>query len=191
MTGVQTCALPILISSSYWFEILKFLNAATFNLSDPLFNKDISFFIFKLPVYSILHGMLFGVLILLTAVTVVFYLFTAISADGVGPQDGNILNMDRSGRYKLGTDIIEYCGKQLAFLISAIFLVYGVGFILKNYNLVYSPRGVAFGASYTDVSVSLMFNKILVGLSVLAAVSIFYALLKRKVKMTLWIVGLM
>ena len=42
--------------------------------------------------------------------------------------------------------------------------------LLKAWNLVYSPRGVVFGASYTDVHVTLIFYKII---SVVCFVSIY------------------
>lgn len=180
----------ITISSSYWYDILKFINSTSFNFADPLFNNDISFYIFRLPVYKALYSMGLSVLILLTAVTFVFYLFTGING-GKFDNAGNVLSMDRRSKSALGKDIIEFAGRQLAFLVSAIFLMIGIGFILKNYDLVYSPRGVAFGASYTDVNITLFFNRALLVLSVVGAVSIFYALFKRKVKLTLWVIGIM
>lgn len=179
-----------MISSSYWYDILKFMNSTTFNLSDPLFNKDISFYVFDLPIYKALYGILFGLIAMVTFTTLLFYLLT--SAKGaMFENDGNVLRMGRRGRAAFGLEILEYGGKKLAYLAGAIFLLIGAGFILRNYNLVYSPRGVAFGASYTDVFVTLVFNKVLAGLSVLAAISVFFALYKRKAKMALWVVGIM
>ena len=49
-------------------------------------------------------------------------------------------------------------------------------------NLVYSPRGVAYGASYTDIHVTLLFYKVLIVACLIAAVVIFISVLKSKVK---------
>ena len=42
-------------ASNYWYSILQFANATSFNTIDPLFKKDISFFIFKLPLIESLY----------------------------------------------------------------------------------------------------------------------------------------
>lgn len=181
----------IWISLTYWYDILKFLNSTPFNMSDPLFNKDISFYIFRLPVYKALYSIVFGVLIILTLVTIIFYILTAINGNFSYSDYGNIIRINRGTGRDLGKRLIELAGSQLAFFISVIFLMVGAGVILKNYNLVYSPRGAAFGASYTDINVTMLFNRVFIGLSVLGAVSIFYALKKKKVKMTIWVIGIM
>lgn len=189
-SGVVSAFASFGISSTYWYEILKYINSTSFNLTDPLFNMDISFYIFKLPLYNALYSIIFSILVLLTIATLIFYLFIGITG-GMLKDPGDIIRMDRGSRSALGRNLLESAGKQLSFLVSSIFLMIGAGFILKNYDLVYSPRGVAFGASYTDISVTLVFNRIFMVLSILGAVSIFYALFKRKVKMTIWIIGIM
>jgi len=57
-----------------WFEILKFMNSTAFERSDPLFNLDISFYVFKLEFISQLNTMLIGVIVAFAALTVVFYM---------------------------------------------------------------------------------------------------------------------
>jgi uncharacterized membrane protein (UPF0182 family) len=49
-------------------------------------------------------------------------------------------------------------------------------------ELVYSPRGVVFGASYTDTTVTLKFYKGIVIVALISAVVIFISVLKSKVK---------
>ena len=36
----------------YWNDIILFLHATQFNITDPVFNKDIGFYVFSLPVFS-------------------------------------------------------------------------------------------------------------------------------------------
>lgn len=182
------------IASGSWYDILKFMNITSFNLADPLFNQDVSFYIFSLPIYKLIYNFVFVVLVLFTIFTALFYLFMAATGEQFGEDSDmgyNVLRMDRGRRSALWKDIVEFAGRQMSFPICAIFIMIGIGFLFKNYDLVYSPRGVAFGASYTDVNVTLLFNKILLVLSLLAAISVFYALFKRKVKMTFWVIGFM
>ena len=42
--------------SSQWFTLLQYLNQTPFNLKDPIFLKDISFYIFSLPFFLFIWG---------------------------------------------------------------------------------------------------------------------------------------
>ncbi len=57
-----------------WFEILKFANSTSFDLKDPLFNMDISFYIFKLDFLSQLNDILIGIIIGFILLTVIYYI---------------------------------------------------------------------------------------------------------------------
>ena len=57
-----------------WFEILKFANSSSFNLADPLFGIDISFYIFKLDFLAYLNEILMTVIIGFIILTIVYYL---------------------------------------------------------------------------------------------------------------------
>ncbi len=60
--------------SQLWFEILKFANSTSFDLADPLFKLDISFYIFRLEFLKQLNEILIGVIIGFVALTVVYYI---------------------------------------------------------------------------------------------------------------------
>jgi len=55
-------------------------------------------------------------------------------------------------------------------LIALILLLKAVGYLLDSYELVYSSRGAAFGASYTDIYAILPALRILTALALVAAV---------------------
>ena len=59
--------------TNLWFEILQFANATDFDIKDPLFHLDISFYIFRLDFLKQLNEMLIGIVLLLIIVTVVYY----------------------------------------------------------------------------------------------------------------------
>ena len=49
--------------TNLWFEILKFANSTDFDITDPLFSFDISFYLFKLEFLSQLNEILIGVIV--------------------------------------------------------------------------------------------------------------------------------
>ena len=59
--------------SNLWFEILQYANSTDFNVKDPLFHLDISFYIFKLDFLKQLNEMLIGAVLLIIVVTVIYY----------------------------------------------------------------------------------------------------------------------
>ena len=78
--------------------------------------------------------------------------------------------------------ITRFAGRQLAVLSALIMLSISFGFFLKSVNLVYSNRGVTFGAGYTDIHVSFFLYRIICVVSVVAAVVIFTSIIKSKMK---------
>ena len=57
-----------------WFEILKFANSTGFDIRDPLFHLDISFYLFKLDFLTQLNELLIGVIVGFVALTVIYYI---------------------------------------------------------------------------------------------------------------------
>lgn len=166
------------IASSYWYRILQFANSTSFGVKDPIFKKDVSFFVFKLPLIESLYSAVMVLLVLLIIITFIAY-FVLSTRDKFSSGDfrGNVIRMKgiRSG-------ITKFAGKQLAVVSALISLLIALGYFIKAWNIVYSPRGVAFGASYTDIHVSLLFYKVISVAAVIAAVIIFISVLRSKAK---------
>ncbi|WP_026883482.1 UPF0182 family protein [Clostridium akagii] len=169
------------VSTAYWYKILQFQNSVSFNTKDPIFNRDISFYVFKLPLIESIYGIIMSLLILLVVITVVMYFVLYVSDTFMS---GN--NISRNASFLKFNDIkngiTKFAGRQLAILFAMIFLLLSFGYLIKGWELVYSDRGVAFGASYTDVHVSLVFFRILAVVCIIASVAIFTSVIKSKVK---------
>lgn len=56
-----------------WFEALKFAHSTGFDISDPLFKLDVSFYMFQLPFVQELAQIIIGVIIAFAILTVVYY----------------------------------------------------------------------------------------------------------------------
>jgi len=61
-------------ASQGWLTVRKFLAAQPFGLVDPLFNRDVGFYVFSLPLYRWLYGGVLSVGILTFITTALYYL---------------------------------------------------------------------------------------------------------------------
>lgn len=170
-------------TGTFWYKILEFYNATSFNVADPIFSLDVGFYIFKLPLIQALIGVLTMIVVVLIVVTLFFYGTFRIrdgfsGFDGFNGLRGLIMNQD--------SPAVRFIAKQLAILGSIFLLLLSGIFYLRALNLVYSPRGIAFGAGYTDIHVALPAYKITAILCAVSAIIVAYAIIKKKVR---WVVG--
>jgi hypothetical protein len=165
-------------ASAYWDMILKFLNAVSFNVKDPIYDMDVSFYVFKLPLIESLYSFVITLLVFLVIIKLmVFVAFKSSDIFNAGRIQNGLVDPKEFGK-----DLIKFGGKQIAIISSLIALLLSLGFLVNIFNLAYSPRGVAYGASYTDIHVTLLFYKILMVACIIAAVIIFISVLRSKVK---------
>ncbi|KEI00804.1 hypothetical protein ADU90_13015 [Clostridium botulinum] len=171
--------IAITFSTSYWDKILQFINANKFNIKDPIFNIDISFFIFKLPLIESIYSSLMSLLIILAVITVIIYvILNAKDRISFGRNyTGKIIDINN---FKSG--ITKFAGKQLAILGALLLLCISLGYLIKAWNLSYSPRGVAFGASYTDTKVTLKFYMAISIVAIFCSIIVAISILKSKIK---------
>ncbi|EFA72955.1 Protein of unknown function UPF0182 [Raphidiopsis brookii D9] len=152
-------AIAIIISCGFgwlacqrWNTVLLYFYPTAFNQTEPLFGKDISFYVFSLPVAEILCFWFLGLCVYGIISVALTYLLSGNSlSQGIFP---------------------GFAPKQkrhLFTLAGGMMLGLGFSYWLGRYQLVYSPRGVSFGASFTDVHFQLPANTILcVGAVILA-----------------------
>jgi uncharacterized protein len=136
-----------------WDTILKWLYAAPFGRSDPLFGHDLGFYVFSLPVYELLRDW---------ALLIIF--LSAAIAIGIYWVRGDI-NYQPPGFPTLS----PAATRHLSGLLAAYFLVKAGGYILDRYDLMTSNNGVVFGAAYTDVHLRLPLLIALAGAALLGA----------------------
>lgn len=218
-----------LATKNLWFKALEFFNSTGFDIKDPLFGNDISFYIFKLDFIKSLNDILMLIIVAFAALTVIYYM-TLISmrkpqifekVEDEGPQYGTDVDSeeyDEEERFsgnvssfedafkKFGKTIgkkaksrkpkkqfddnnfkhlLNIASKQLTVLGIIFFLMVGVSFFLKQYELLYSSTGVLYGAGYTDVNVTLWMYRIIMGLAVVAAVTLVVGVSKRSMLVAL------
>ncbi len=139
------------VGTSRWELVLQALNPTPFGIRDPLFDRDAAFYVFQLPLWNSLYGWLMRALVFSGLAVIAVYLCTR----GIRVSSGG-LAIDRRAR------------GHLLVLAAGLLLLKAAGYRLAMFGLLFSQRGVAFGAGYTDVNAQL---PILKALLVLAGVS--------------------
>jgi uncharacterized protein len=133
-----------------WLHRVPFSSQPGVTVADPIFGLDVSFYLFDLPFYRLLQGLILGLL----AVT----LLVVAGRYAIGALRGR-LSLTRPARIHLG-------------ILGALILVaIAVGYQLDRFGLVYSDRGVAIGVSYTDQ------NAVMPALVILTVVALVVAVL--------------
>ena len=124
--------------SARWINVLEYFQATSFENKEPLFNRDISFYVFSLPIWELLQFWLLGLFSLGIAAVALTYLRSANSlSEGKFP--------GFTVQQRLHLDALG-CLTMLAIALR---------YWLLRYQLLYSVLGVNYGASYTDVKVLL------------------------------------
>jgi len=146
-----------LIAASSWQEVLKFINSSSFGAADPVFNKDIAFYIFSLPVFNIGLGLIRTlVLFSLIGCGAVYLLRGNLNISGLlGKLGGSQLS-------KLGLPVLKegkhketrpHAPIHIGILLSLFLATIAVGTYLSLFKLLTSQSGPVFGAVFTDVNV--------------------------------------
>jgi uncharacterized protein len=159
MTGVSLLAAFLAfvfafpIGAQYWEQALLFLNGMPAGLVDPLFGRDISFFLFRYPFLDEMNDMARGLLVVAAVLsTAVYFLRGGIAF---------------SGRFFSADPFMK---RHLGVLVSLFLFSLGIGFALDRFGLLTTEHGVLYGASYTDVHVRLTMLSVMAVLTVIAAV---------------------
>ena len=134
-----------------WRVLLQFLYQAPYGASDPLYNKDIGFYLFALPAYIAIKNWMLLTLFL-----------SAVFAGAIYWVHGGIVYTVQ--RRSMSPTAIAHGSVLLGLLFAVKAWSYG----LDRYLLLYVDNGVVVGASYTDIYVGLPVLWLLVGLSIVA-----------------------
>ncbi len=148
-----------LIAQAEWLTYLRYANAMPFGASDPIFKQEVAFYVFTLPVYQFLVSWASGAIILAALGTGVTY------AMGLG-------------RLRWTSAVKGH----LSALGVLFLLINAWNYQLEILNLVYSTRGVVFGASYTDVNAQIPAFNILTAITLVLAVLLLVNIFIRALK---------
>ena len=119
-----------------WQDVLKFLHPVDFGTQDPLYGREVSFYIFQLPLFEKIHRAAAELLV-----------WGIVLAAGIYGLKGEI-RPERGWKYFLTGEVKTH----VCVLLAGLAVIFALGFWLARYELLYSSTGVVFGAGYTDVN---------------------------------------
>ena len=171
------------ISSRLWLSYLTFINAQSFNIADPIFNNDISFYVFKLPFIKEVLGIAITLLFMLLATSFLLYL-TLLTLRKPTLYETSENTGANTIRFKssLFTDATRVAMKQLATVGFVFFIILAINYYLASFSLLHSQKGVVSGAGYTDIAIILNVYRIQMIFAVLGAIAFIVAYAKKNLK---------
>jgi uncharacterized membrane protein (UPF0182 family) len=150
-------------ASQLWEQVLLFLNQKSFGITDPIFNTDVSSFVFDLPLYRLFVSWGFQLVVFTSLIIILFFIATGALQ----------INQGRLPEVSSGAKA------HLSVLLAFIALLKAFAYRLDSMELLYSPRGKVFGASYTDVVAHLPALNLLILISLFGAVLLLVNIKRR------------
>ncbi|MFT5089844.1 MAG: uncharacterized membrane protein (UPF0182 family) [Candidatus Latescibacterota bacterium] len=155
------------IGAGQWPLWLRYTHSQPFGISDPIFGRDLGFYVFSLPLYGFVAKFLLSGILTTGFFTVLIY--------GLG-----------SGiRFQQRFQVLPSTQAHLSGLGGLMLLVIAWIYRLKIYGLLYSDGWVAFGAGYVDVNVQVWTYWLLVFLYLGAAALFFINIRTRGTRLPL------
>ncbi|MBN2309754.1 MAG: UPF0182 family protein [Candidatus Hydrogenedentes bacterium] len=139
--GAALVAFPV---ARNWLVFINFLHAVPFGVEEPVFGRDVAFYVFRLPAVAYVCK----TALVLTVLSMAF-------AFGVYYVRG-VVSFQEEGRV-LPPPVFRH----LTLLAAPAAMLFSVRFWVGQYQVLLSKRGAVFGAGYTDIHAQIGACKIL------------------------------
>lgn len=159
--------------SDQWNEWILFTHGEDFGTVDPLFNRDIGFYLFKLPFLSFVVSWAFAAFVIIFIVTAVAHYLNG----GIRLQTA-------------GERVTPLVKAHLSVLLAVLALVKAADYYLARFELTVSGRGTVDGATSTDVNAQLPAYNLLILISLFAVVLLLVNIRRRGWTLPVLAVGL-
>ena len=173
-------------TSMLWMKILMQFNKYNFGYKDPIFNNDISYYMFTYPLMRTGLDSVFMLMFWLLIATVFAYL---ILIRFYPPTKDNIVYLNPKNNMNFtnitNKKVYSYMITKITAIGAIIFVLFAFSYYLKAYELLFSTRGVAYGASFTDINVTLISYRIQMIAAIISAFGIYVGFKKRNLKVAL------
>ena len=148
-------------AAGQWENLQLFRNALTVGTKDPVFQQDLSFYLFRLPFWGYLSGWFGGLwfVCLIAAVAIILIRFQFQYSEK-------------------GFSVQPWVKKYFAALLGVLFIYLAFYFYLARYDLLFTGRGVVFGPGFVDQHYVLPAMNLMVIVSALTGLVFFSLMLK-------------
>ncbi len=152
-------------SAFHWQDYLLAQHSVPMHETDPIFHIDLGFYLFHLNYHWFLFHL--GLVILICSLLGAVVVYLLEGGVWVTPRGPNVAPAARAHLMALG---------------SLLFLLLAYRARLAMYGLLYSSRGLVYGAGYTDVHATLPVLKLLLALCVLTALALVFGALRGRLR---------
>jgi len=149
-------------AASHWEDYLLFRQGLSFGIEDPLYQKDIGFYVFRLPFIIVVYNWL-SMMIFLTLLSVSLLYFLRGAFAYVPPRTWRVALPARN---------------HVVVLFAGVFIIGILGAWIELQQLLFVKRGVVFGPGYTDVTTQVWVLRFMIIMNLLVGISFIPYLLK-------------
>ena len=155
-TGIAALVALVLgiFASTEWLTWLQYRHQVPFGQTDPLFFRDVSFYVFTLPFLDLARNLALAVVVLSLIGSTAAYVVSGTLA--LDPGRGLIVGAEAR--------------RHLGLIVAGLFLLLAWGAFLDVPRLLTTPAGnLLHGASYVDVVLRVPMFRVLLGVALLSA----------------------
>jgi uncharacterized membrane protein (UPF0182 family) len=146
-------------AAGQWSNYLLFRQGEAFGVEDPIFGRDVGFYIFRLPFWRYLQQYAYLVLLAVFVVSAAAHY------------------LDKAIRVLRGVPAFApHVKTHLSVLLAFILVAKAFDYRIEAFHLLYSDRGATFGASYTDVHAQLLAYNALFVIAIACAVLVLVSI---------------
>ena len=133
----------LIFKEMFYQKILYFLNSTSFNMNDPIFSRDIGFYVFIRPFYSTLYSFASTLCLFLIAYTIIYYLLLFMANSS-----GTIQLNDLKVKSVITHNLIN---------IALFFVIKAASYWLVKQEILYGTVMEYTGASYINANIWLKY----------------------------------
>jgi uncharacterized membrane protein (UPF0182 family) len=160
-----------------WQTWLGFRAQVPFGQTDPSFGQDVAFYVWTLPALATLRGWLTALVVVAAIGTVIVYGIGLMSIEPpiASGRPYPFISRERDLRYH---PLLAPAVRHVAVLGAAFLFLITASYWLNNWQLVYSSRGVVYGASATDMHAVYPANLVMAGVAVILALVLLFVAIR-------------
>ncbi|MEN6315227.1 MAG: UPF0182 family protein [Clostridiaceae bacterium] len=158
----------LIFKETFYQKILFFLHSKPFNIKDPIFQKDISLYVFERPFYSALYSFASALCIFLIVYTVLYYVVLLMANSS-----GNLNKEDLKTKSILTHNLIN---------IAVFFVIKAASYELAKQQILYGTVDEYTGAGYVNVNIWLKYYTVVPFIIIAATAIAFFFIKKGKLK---------
>jgi len=164
-----------------WDQLLRWVNAVPFGVTDPVFGRDVGFYFFTLPVLEFARGWAIAAVLVIAAGVVAIYAVRGV----IGVATSSISRGDLGVAGRTALALARPARAHLSVLGGIFLLFVAFGYILDQYDLLFRTEPVLTGAGFASVNARIPALTILAVIVGIAALACFANAVLR----TVWVLG--